>query len=105
MVPHAPPLQAGPLTLHVTARLELPVTVAVNGWVVPTVTFALVGDTVIATPAELETFRVALLLTTLPTPLLTPTVNSVPLSEVDVEGVVYVEEVAPLIAAPFFCHW
>jgi hypothetical protein len=88
MVPHAPPLQPDPLTLQVTARLELPVTVAVNCWAVPAVTFALVGDTVIATPAEVETFRVARLLTTLPTPLLTLTENNAPLSEVDVEGVV-----------------
>jgi hypothetical protein len=48
---------------------------------------------------------VAVLLTALPTLLVTTTENSARLSEATVGGVVYEEEVAPLIAAPFFCHW
>jgi len=50
-------------------------------------------------------FRVAGLLTALPALLVTTTVNSALLSEAAVGGVVYVENVAPLIAAAFFCHW
>jgi hypothetical protein len=65
----------------------------------------LFGDTVIATPAEAARLRVAGVLTALPTLLVTTTVNSARLSESAVGGVVYVEEAAPLIAAPFFCHW
>jgi hypothetical protein len=45
------------------------------------------------------------LLVALPALLVTTTVNSARLSEAVVGGVVYAEEVAPLIAAPFFCHW
>jgi hypothetical protein len=45
------------------------------------------------------------LLVALPALLLTTTVNSERLSEAVVGGVVYNEEVAPLIAVPFFCHW
>jgi len=66
------------------------VTVWLAGWVV------IDG----ATAAAL-TVRVAALLVALPTLLLTTTVNCAPLSEVVVAGVVKVEEVAPLIAAPF----
>jgi hypothetical protein len=45
------------------------------------------------------------LLVALPALLLTTTVNSERLSEAVVGGVEYNEEVAPLIAVPFFCHW
>jgi hypothetical protein len=45
------------------------------------------------------------LLVALPALLLTTTVNSARLSEAVVGGVVYNEEVAPLMADPFFCHW
>jgi hypothetical protein len=58
-----------------------------------------------ATTAALETLRVAALLVALPALLLTTTANSARLSETVVGGVVYVEEVAPLTAVPFFCHW
>jgi hypothetical protein len=51
------------------------------------------------------TVRVAALLVMLPTLLVTVTVNCAPLSEVAVAGVVYVAEVAPLIAVPPFFHW
>jgi hypothetical protein len=50
------------------------------------------------------TVSVAALLVTLPKALLTVTVNSAPLSEADVAGVVYEAEVAPLMAVPFFFH-
>jgi hypothetical protein len=36
--------------------------------------------------------------------LVTVAPNVAPLSDAKVAGVVYVEEVAPLIAAPFFFH-
>ena len=45
---------------------------------------------------------VAALLVTLPTELVTTTVNSAPLSELVVAGVVYLDEVAPLMAVLFF---
>ncbi len=51
------------------------------------------------------TVSVAGLLVTLPTALLTRTLNCAPLSEVVSAGVVYVNEVAPLIAPPFLLHW
>jgi hypothetical protein len=44
-VPHAAPLQPAPETLHVTAVLAVPVTLAVNTWVAPVFTFAELGDT------------------------------------------------------------
>jgi hypothetical protein len=104
MVPHAAPLHPALLTLHVTAVLEAPVTVAVNCWIAPSATVAPVGDTAIAAAAA-ETFRVAALLVALPALLLITTVNSARLSAAVVGGVVYVEEVAAVIAVPFFRHW
>jgi hypothetical protein len=50
------------------------------------------------------TVSVAGLLVTLPTEFVTATVNCEPLSALVVAGVVYVEEVAPEIAAPLFFH-
>src|SRR6266704_1843792 len=50
------------------------------------------------------TVRVAALLVTLPAMMLTAAVNWAPLSELVVVGVVWLDEVAPLIATPFFCH-
>ena len=106
MVPHAAPLQPAPPTLQVTAVFEVPVTVAANCWAAPAVTvIVLFGDTVIDTPAAAATLRVAALLVALPALLVTTTVNRAPLSELVVAGVVYAEEVAPLIAVPFFRHW
>jgi len=105
MVPHAPPLQPCPLKLQVTALFALPVTVAVNCWLDPTVTVELLGDTEIATPAPAETIRVAGLLVAFPALFVMTTVNSAWLSEATVGGVVYAEEVAPPIAVAFFCHW
>jgi hypothetical protein len=105
IVPHVAPLQPAPLTLHVTAVFELPVTVVVNCWLAAAATVALFGDTatVIAVPAA--TLRVPALLIAFPTLLVTTAVNSARSSEIVVGGVVYAEEIAPLIAAPFFCHW
>jgi hypothetical protein len=51
------------------------------------------------------TVKTAALLVALPAPLLTATVNLALLSAIVSAGVVYVEEVAPLIAAPFLLHW
>jgi hypothetical protein len=45
------------------------------------------------------------LLVALPALLVTTTVNRARLSELVAAGVVYEEEVAPLIAAAFSCHW
>jgi hypothetical protein len=53
---------------------------------------------------EEVTVSVAALLAALPAELLTATVNFAPLSADVVTGVVYVEEVAPLMAVPFFLH-
>ena len=105
MLPHAAPLQPFPLTAHVTAVFEVPVTVAVNCWVAPPDTVVLFGETEIATTTPAATLRVAVLLVALPGLLVTTTVNSARSSELVVAGVVYEEEVAPLIAAAFFCHW
>src|SRR5579859_2482437 len=104
MVPHAAPLQPAPLILQVTAVLELPVTVAAHCCVVPTASVALFGLICTATPAAAATLRVASVLVALPALLATTTAKSSRLSEVVVGGVVYVEEVAPLIAAPFLRH-
>jgi len=50
------------------------------------------------------TVSIAALLVTLPLELLTATANCDPLSADAVTGVVKADEVAPLMAAPFFCH-
>jgi hypothetical protein len=47
----------------------------------------------------------AALLVTAPAELLTTTVKRDPLSDIVTGGVLYVAEVAPLMAAPFFSHW
>ena len=84
----------------------MPVAVTEKVAVCPAVTSALTGCVVIdgATPAALSD-SVAALLVALPALLVTTTINSEPLSELVVAGVVYVEEVAPLMAVPFFRHW
>lgn len=53
---------------------------------------------------EAPTVSVAGMLVALPAVLLTVTVNAALLSAVVSAGVVYVDEVAPLIAAPFLLH-
>jgi hypothetical protein len=84
----------------------VPVAVTEKVAVCPAVTSALTGCVVIdgAKPAVLSV-SVAALLVALPALLVTTTINSEPLSELVVAGVVYVEEVAPLTAFPFFRHW
>jgi hypothetical protein len=58
----------------------------------------------IVTPLAEATVSVAVVLLTRPAELLTATPNPAPLSTEVVGGVVYVAEVAPLIAAPFLFH-
>ena len=83
----------------------MPVAATLKVVVWPAVTIWLAGCVVMdgATGAAV-TVRVAALLVTLPVLPLTTTVNCAPLSDDVVAGVVYVEEVAPLIAVPFFFH-
>jgi hypothetical protein len=54
---------------------------------------------------EALTVRIAALLVALPAALFTATVNFALLSADVSAGVVYVDEFAPLIAAPFLLHW
>ena len=54
---------------------------------------------------EVLTVSIAALLVALPAVLLTATVNCALLSVAVSAGVVYADDVAPLIAAPFFFHW
>lgn len=53
---------------------------------------------------EALTVNVAALLVTLPAPLLTVAVNCALLSPLVSAGVVYVDEIAPLIGVPFLLH-
>ena len=76
-----------------------------NEAVFPAITVWLAGCVVIAgATAGLVTVSTAALLVALPAVLLTATVNCALLSVVVSAGVVYAEEVAPLIAAPFLLH-
>jgi hypothetical protein len=69
------------------------------------VTVWLVGCVVIeGGTAAAFTVSVAVLLVTVPAVLLTSTRNVDPLSDVVVAGMVELEEVAPAMFAPFFCH-
>jgi hypothetical protein len=52
-----------------------------------------------------KTFSVPALLVTLPALLVTTTVNSARLMDIVAGGVVYEEEIAPLMALPFIRHW
>jgi hypothetical protein len=73
--------------------------------VCPAVTDLLAGCVVIdGASAAVVTVSVAALLVVLPTLFVTETVNFALLSADVVAGVVYVEEVAPLMAALFFFH-
>jgi hypothetical protein len=73
--------------------------------VCPTITVCGAGCDVIvgACPTAL-TVKVAVVLVMLPNAFVTCTLNVDPLSAVVVAGVVYDEDVAPLIAAPFLLH-
>jgi hypothetical protein len=78
----------------------------VNVAVCPAVTLWLVGCVVMdGASSAAVTVSVAALLVTLPIVLLTVTLNEEPLSEFVVAGVVYDDDVAPLIALPFLFHW
>ena len=81
----------------------MPVATTVNVAVWPAVTVWLAGCVVM--DGATFTVSVAALLVTLPVLFVTVTVNWAPLSDDVVTGVVYVVEVAPLIAVPFFFHW
>jgi hypothetical protein len=72
-----------------------------------TFTLPKLTDEVLEFSKRVEAFTVstAALLVALPALLLTATVNFALLSVVVSAGVVYVAEVAPLIAAPFLLHW
>lgn len=59
MDPQATPLQPAPWTLHVTAVLVEPVTVAVNCWVAPDVTVAIGGLTTTVIGAAIVAVAVA----------------------------------------------
>ena len=84
----------------------MPVAATVKVAVWPAVTVGLTGCVVTDGAAGAAvTVRVAALLVTLPVALVTVTVNCAPLSDDAVAGVVYVAEVAPLIAIPFLFHW
>jgi ABC-type phosphate transport system auxiliary subunit len=72
--------------------------------VAPAVTFTPFGFTVIATSGAVLTVRIPGLLVTLPAELLTTTVKCAPSSAAVVVGVVYLEEVTPLMAIPFLLH-
>jgi hypothetical protein len=87
IVPHAAPAQPAPLTVQLTAVFEVPDIIPANCWVLPAITVATFGLTMIATGAGL-TVSVAGLLVTLSFALLTATVNVLPLSEIAAAGVV-----------------
>jgi len=80
------------------ATLKVAVCPAVTVWLAGCV--AIVGATTAA-----FTVSVAELLVAFPAAFVITTLKVAPLSAVVVTGVVYVEDVAPAIAEPFFCHW
>ena len=95
-----------PFFFHWYVRGAVPVAVTVKPAVCPAITLVLTGcDVMDGATGAAVTVRVAALLVTLPVLLLTVTVNEAPLSEVDVAGVVYDDEIPPEIAPPFFFHW
>jgi hypothetical protein len=101
----APPM-AVPFLLHWYVRGAVPLAATVNEAVFPAITVWLAGCVVIAGATEaLVTVSRAALLVALPALLLTSALNCALLSPVVSAGVVYAEEFAPLIAAPFFLHW
>jgi len=84
----------------------VPVAPTVNEAVFPAITVWLAGCVVMAgATAAVVTVSMAALLVELPAALLTSAVNCALLSAIVSAGVVNVEEIAPLIAAPFFFHW
>jgi hypothetical protein len=59
MVPQLAPLQPPPDTVHSTAVFVVPVTVAVNCWLLPTLTWAVAGVTATATGDTIVTEALA----------------------------------------------
>jgi hypothetical protein len=99
------PLIGAPFLLHWYVSGAVPVAATVNEAVFPAITVWLAGCVVMAgATVVLVTVSTAALLVALPAVLLTSAVNCALLSAVVSAGVVNVEEVAPLIAAPFFFH-
>jgi hypothetical protein len=84
----------------------VPLAATENVAVCPAVTVWLAGCAVMlgATGAAV-TVSVAALLIALPVEFVTTTRNVDPLFAVVVAGVVSLAAVAPLMAAPFICHW
>jgi hypothetical protein len=110
--PDETPLAVYPAPVMVTFEIvtsELPPLVKTTGrtLLLPILTlekFRAVWLTLRINVAAALTVSVAGLLVALPTPLVTVTVNSVPLSPVVVAGVVYEGAVAPPMAVPPFFH-
>lgn len=100
------PLMATPPLLHWYESGPVPVAATLNVAVFPEEIVWLAGCVVIdgATTA-LATLSTAAELVAVPALLLTETVNWALLSAVVSAGVVYVDALAPLTAAPFFFHW
>lgn len=83
----------------------MPEAATVNEAVFPAITVWLAGCVVIVGAAVVVvTVRIAALLFAAPAELLTTAENWALLSAVVTAGVVYVEEIAPMIGAPFFFH-
>ena len=91
-----------------TVTVELPafVSVTLSELLLETFTLPKLKDEELALRRSVEvlTVSVAALLVTLPALLLTDTVNLALLFAAVSAGVVYVDDVAPLIAAPFMLH-
>jgi hypothetical protein len=99
------PLIAVPLLLHWYVNGPVPVATTVNVAAFPAITVWLAGCVEIAgATVALVTVSTAALLVALPALLLTATVNFSLLAAVVSAGVVYVDDVAPLIAVPFMLH-
>jgi hypothetical protein len=77
IVPHPALMQPAPLTVHVMAVLEVPLTFAEKACVFPTASVRLLGFRMMA-PGTVLTVSVATLLATLPAELLTTTTNWAP---------------------------
>jgi hypothetical protein len=85
---------------------DVPLAATVKDAVLPATTVWLAGCVEMeGATAGLFTISIAALLVALPAVLLTATANFALLSAVVSAGVVYVDEIAPLIIAPFLLHW
>src|SRR5437867_759420 len=95
-----------PFFCHWYASGTVPVAVTVNVAVCPAVTVRFPGCVVIAGATGAGfTVSVAEALVTVPAVFVTTTANADPLSPGVVAGVVSLAAVAPLMLAPFLCHW